>query len=115
VAALDRIVLAPLRLGLDDSVVRSLAEALGVVAGVPVRDNARVGRILAVSEALHGALVIVVHVGEAHSSVGLEATRTSSLCGLPLPPTSASSICTKGPSGSLSERTIAARSNTPCH
>jgi hypothetical protein len=44
--------------------VRSLAEALGVVAGVPIRDDARVGRNLAVGEALHGALVIVVHVGK---------------------------------------------------
>ena len=57
-----------LTLRLDDSVVRSLAEALGVVAGVPVRDDARVGRNLPVGEALHGALVIVVHVGEAQSS-----------------------------------------------
>ncbi len=48
-----------------------LAEALGVVAGVPVRDDVRVDRNLAVGEALHGALVIVVHVGEAHSSVDL--------------------------------------------
>jgi len=32
------------------------------------------------------------------------------LCGPPFPPTSASSTCTKGPIGSLSERTIAARS-----
>ena len=38
------------------------------------------------------------------------ATRTNSLCGPPFPPTRASSIWTKGPSGSRSGRTIAARS-----
>lgn len=38
------------------------------------------------------------------------ATSTSSLWGLPFPPTSASSICTKGPIGSLSERASAERS-----
>ena len=38
------------------------------------------------------------------------ATSTNSLCGPPFPPTSASSICTKGPSGSRSGRTSAARS-----
>jgi hypothetical protein len=71
VAALNRIVLAPLCLGLDDSIVAPLADALGVIAGVPVRDDVRGGRNLAVGEALHGVPVIVVDVGEPHSSVGL--------------------------------------------
>jgi hypothetical protein len=35
VAALYRVVLAPLGLGLDDCLVRSLAQAVVVVAGVP--------------------------------------------------------------------------------
>ena len=70
-AALHGVALAPLGLGLDNRIVAPLAEAFLVVASVPVRCDVGVGRHLAVSEALHGVLVIVFDVGEAHSSVCL--------------------------------------------
>jgi hypothetical protein len=76
---------------------------------VPVRDDARVGRNLAVGEALHGALVIVVHVGEAHSSVGLCGHQSQLLVRAAFASDECPVDLQKGPSGSLSERTIAAR------
>src|SRR5215470_820855 len=71
VAALYRVVLAPLGLGLDHCLVRSLAQAVVVVAGVPVGHDAGVVCDLTVGEALDGALIIVLDVSEAHPSVRL--------------------------------------------
>src|SRR5215468_809458 len=71
VAALYRVVLAPLGLGLDHCLVRSLAQAVVVVAGVPVGHDAGVVCDLTVGEALDGARIIVLDVSEAHPSVRL--------------------------------------------
>jgi hypothetical protein len=69
-----------------------------------------VRRDLDVCEAHAGGLVIVLDVGETHPSVGFRGDQKQFLVWALLLPTSASSIWTEGPSGSLSERTIAARS-----
>jgi hypothetical protein len=69
---------------------------------MPVRHDLGLGRDLPVGEALERVGVIVLGVGEAHPSACFR-----SLCGPPFPPTSAPSSCTQGPSGSLSECTIA--------
>jgi hypothetical protein len=52
VAGLQGIVLAPLRLGLQDHVVEPLVEAARVVTRRPVRDDVGVGDHLPVGEAL---------------------------------------------------------------
>jgi hypothetical protein len=59
------------RLGLHFPLVWPLAEALAVVAGVPVRHDARAGRDLRIGEAFQRGRVIVLGVGEAHPSVCL--------------------------------------------
>ena len=71
VAGLNGVVVAPLRLGLYDRVVRPLVQALLVVAGVAVRHDAGVGRDLSVGEAFQRGRVIVLDVGEAHPSARL--------------------------------------------
>jgi hypothetical protein len=60
VAGLDGIILAPLHLGLYFPLMRSLVQARLVVAGMPVGDDAGVGRYLSVGEAFQRGRVIVL-------------------------------------------------------
>ena len=110
VAGLHGVGLALLGFGLHNRLVRALAEARLVVAGMPVgRDGGVVATSPSAKRLQVSASLFSAWARRTRPPFSA-AARTSCLCGPPLPPTSASSISTKGPSGSLSERTIAERS-----
>lgn len=79
-AALQGVVRAPLLFGLDDSLVRPLAETFAVV-GRAVGHDLPVKRNLAFGKGFQHAFVVILGVGETYPAVGFGITRTSSLWG----------------------------------
>ena len=70
VRALQGIGFGPVGLGLDDSVVRPISEALFAVAGVTVRGDGSSRRDLGIGEAFHSFSVVVFRLRHADAAVG---------------------------------------------
>jgi hypothetical protein len=64
VAALQGVVRAPLLFGLDDGLVRPLAETFAVLGGAPVGHDLAVQRDLAVGKGFQRAFVVILGVGK---------------------------------------------------